>query len=160
LTIDGSGNLKVYLNGAEIVTDTSASTGALTDFNIGSQAGSDRWWDGKIDEFGIWEKELTPAEILILYKAGNGTAYPFTGQAKSSSIDFNNSTITTATLTSTEVSGSFDYELTADGGSNWESVTSGTAHTFSNTGTDLRWRATENAASTGEISQVTLTSYH
>jgi len=80
--------------------------------------------------------------------------------ALSSSIDYNNGTITTATLTSTETSGSFDYEMTADGGSNWESVTSGAAHTFTNTGTDLRWRATENAASTGEISKIEVTSYH
>jgi len=80
--------------------------------------------------------------------------------ALSKSIDFNNGTITVATLNSTEVSGSFTYELSADGGSNFESVTPGTAHTFTNTGTDLRFRITENAASTGEISQVTITNYH
>ncbi len=99
----------------------------------------------------------------------NGTATGWTsgsvdftsGQiALSKSIDFNNGIITSATLNSTEVSGSFTYELSADGGSNFESVTPGTAHTFSNTGTDLRFRITENAASTGEISQVTITDYH
>lgn len=79
--------------------------------------------------------------------------------AESESIDYNSGTITTAKLTSTEVSGSFDYEMTADG-SNWESVTSGTAHTFTNTGTDLRWRATENAAGTGEISQILIEDFH
>jgi len=75
-------------------------------------------------------------------------------------IDYNNSTITTATLTSTEVSGSFTYQMSANGGSNFETVTSGTAHTFTNTGTSLIWKATENAASTGEISQIKLTNYH
>jgi len=79
--------------------------------------------------------------------------------ALSSSIDFNNSTITVATLTSTEVSGSFTYEMTSNG-SDWESVTSGTAHTFTDTGTDLRWRATEDAASTGEISKIEVNTYH
>ena len=44
--------------------------------------------------------------------------------------------------------------------SSWESVTSGVAHTFTTTGTDLRWRATENSASTGEISEVAITSFH
>ena len=82
------------------------------------------------------------------------------GIAQSSSIDFNNGTITTATLTSTEVSGSFDYEMSANGGSNWEAVTSGIAKTFANSGTDLRWRATESAASTGEISEINITGYH
>lgn len=42
----------------------------------------------------------------------------------------------------------------------WETVTPGTAHTFSNTGTDLKFRITENSASTGEISQATITNYH
>ncbi len=79
--------------------------------------------------------------------------------AESTAIDFANGTITAATLTSTEVSGSFDYEMTADG-SNFESVTSGVAHTFSNTGTDLRWRATESGASTGEISKIVVSNYH
>ncbi|MCP6727614.1 MAG: hypothetical protein KJI69_06405 [Patescibacteria group bacterium] len=42
----------------------------------------------------------------------------------------------------------------------FETVTPGTAHTFTVTGTDLRFRITENAASTGEISQVIITNYH
>ena len=79
--------------------------------------------------------------------------------ALSLSIDYANSTITTATLISTEVSGSFTYELTANG-TDWETVTSGTAHSFTKTGTDLRWRATENDSSTGEISKVEINSYH
>ncbi|MCP6727482.1 MAG: hypothetical protein KJI69_05740 [Patescibacteria group bacterium] len=79
--------------------------------------------------------------------------------ALSKSVDFNNGTILAATLNSTEVSGSFTYEMAADG-STFETVTPGTAHTFSTTGTDLRFRITENAASTGEISQVTITNYH
>lgn len=34
-----------------------------------------------------------------------------------------------------------EYELTANGGVDWESVTPGTPHTFANTGGDIRWRA-------------------
>jgi len=79
--------------------------------------------------------------------------------ALSSSIDYNNSTITKATLTSTEVSGSFTYEMTADN-TNWEEVTSGVSHIFSDTGTDLRFRATENATSTGEISKIIVSDFH
>jgi len=79
--------------------------------------------------------------------------------AQSKPIDYNNGTITTAKLSATEVSGSFDYEMTADG-TNWESVTSGIAHAFTNTGTDLRWRATENNGSTGEISKIVIQDYH
>ena len=42
----------------------------------------------------------------------------------------------------------------------FEQVTSGTAHTFTNSGTDLRWRATENASSTGEITKLEIEDYH
>ncbi len=46
-------------------------------------------------------------------------------------------------------SGSPTIEATADGGSNWESVTNGEIHEFTNTGDDLRLRFT--AGGTGEI---------
>ena len=86
--------------------------------------------------------------------SGETTTYTSGQLAQSLAVALNDGTITTATLTATEVSGSFDYHMSADGGSNWESVSSGVAHTFTNTGTDLRWRATENAASTGEINNI------
>ena len=75
-------------------------------------------------------------------------------------MDFANGTITQVRLTSTVVSGAFLYEVTANGGSNWETTTSGTLHEFTNTGTDLRFRVTENATSTGEISEIKLQEYH
>lgn len=127
--------------------------------------------DGFLDDADhfIQQKSNSYTEDFIDtdFEDTNGTATWNTGSLDftsgqiglSSSIDFNNGTITTATLNTTESSGSFTYELTADG-TNWESVTPGTAHTFSNTGTDLRWRITENAASTGSITQITLTNYH
>jgi len=34
-------------------------------------------FDGEIDEFGIWERVLTDAEILELYNSGSGLTYPF-----------------------------------------------------------------------------------
>ncbi len=136
---------------------------------------NDKWGDGtdtfesEVTAFMMqYQNSYTEEFIDDDFEDDSGTATGWTsgsvdftsGQiALSLSIDYNNGTITAATLTITEVSGSFDYEMTADG-SNWESVTSGVAHTFSNTGTDLRWRATENAASTGEISQITITNYH
>ena len=136
---------------------------------------NDKWGDGT-DTFNAaadsfiqqFENSYTENFIDDDFEDTNGTATGWTsgsvdftsGQiALSKSVDFNNSTITVATLNSTEVSGSFTYEMAADG-STFESVTPGTAHTFSVTGTDLRFRITENAASTGEISQVTIINYH
>jgi len=78
-----------------------------------------------------------------------GGQITFTGgeTASSLTIYMNNETISSATLTAVD-SGSIDYYLSADGGANWEKVTSGVTHTFTNQGTDLRWRAT----STGSAS--------
>ena len=38
-----------------------------TDFVIGSQLGYSESWYGKIDEFGVWNRILTPQEITDLY---------------------------------------------------------------------------------------------
>ena len=62
-------------------------------------------------------------------------------------------TITKAKLTSDSTT-NLTFEMTADN-SNWESVTSGTIHTFTNTGSDLRFRATASGAAT--ISLITIT---
>ena len=136
---------------------------------------NDKWGDGTdtfesevVDFIMQYQNSYTEDFIDTDFEDSNGTAtgwdsgsVDFTsGQiALSSSIDYNNGTITTATLDSTEVSGSFDYEMAADG-STFESVTPGTAHTFSVTGTDLRFKITENAASTGEISKIIIVTYH
>jgi len=59
------------------------------------------------------------------------------------------------TATATIPSGaSITYQMTANGGTNWEAVTSGTSHTFTNTGTDLRWRAT--LTGTARIDQIVI----
>ena len=64
--------------------------------------------------------------------------------AQSTTIDYNNGTITQAKMTivldTTQEINDYDYYLTADGGTNWESTTPGILHTFTNTGTDLRWK--------------------
>lgn len=78
--------------------------------------------------------------------------------AQTSSIDFRHKTITRVLVNSTEVSGTFLYEATADG-TNYETVTPGTSHNFTDTGQDLRIRVTESAATTGEISQLTASGY-
>jgi hypothetical protein len=70
---------------------------------------------------------------------------------------FNDGTITRATMNLTPVTGvttDLTLELTADGGSNWESVTLSVEHTFTNTGNDLRFRLT--ASGTVSLSLMTI----
>ena len=79
---------------------------------------------------------------------------------RSSSIDLTNTTVTTAKATFTgSGAGTPTFYLTADGGTNWETVTSGTAKTFSNTGTDLRWRV-DSAGGTYNLTKVVIEEYH
>ncbi len=78
----------------------------------------------------------------------------------STAIDFNNGVITVAKITVTSSSGTFTIEMSANGGTNYQTVTSGSSFTFTNSGTDLRWRITESGASTGTITEVLVDGYH
>lgn len=80
----GTGTCEVYLDGSSLGTVThntytgsSNTTGAFSISSLGS--GIQWYWDGKIDEFGIWSKWLANDEIASLYNSGSGLAYPFTG---------------------------------------------------------------------------------
>jgi len=96
-TYDGD-TLILYINGVEKARDESIS-GIITTFNesvfFGSRAGSSQWFNGKIDEVGIWSRVLNSTEISELY---NGLAYPFgftpTGIEVSLDSPTNNSLIT------------------------------------------------------------------
>jgi hypothetical protein len=53
-------------------------------YNFGIRDGSNpiifgRIFDGQLDEWGIWDRVLTPGEIAALYNNGEGLAYPFDG---------------------------------------------------------------------------------
>ncbi|MFA7663135.1 MAG: fibronectin type III domain-containing protein, partial [Patescibacteria group bacterium] len=67
-----------------------------------------------------------------------------------------------ATLTATETvpaGTSITYYLSADGGTNWEEVTSGAEHVFVETGSDLRWKAileTTDSSKTSAISEIAI----
>jgi len=70
---------------------------------------------------------------------------------QSNTVYKNNETITQAKLTA-EDSGNVNYYMSADTGSNWESVTPGVSHTFTNTGQELKWRAS--ATGSASISSI------
>ena len=61
----------------------------------------------------------------------------------------NSATVTTAVLTATYV-GTATFDITADG-TNWETVTNGTSHTFASVGTTPKWRARTGTASPATI---------
>jgi len=77
----GTGNVRIYVNNTQYTT-ASARTGIFNSsapFRIGH---ADRfasltngYFDGLIDEVGIWTKELTSTEVSDLYNSGAGIPY-------------------------------------------------------------------------------------
>ena len=75
----------LYFNGGE--EDSVTTAYPVNCYNWAPQPGiiggfktsaiSNDYFDGIIDEVGIWDKVLTPEEITDLYNSGDGLAYPF-----------------------------------------------------------------------------------
>jgi len=76
--------IKISVNDGTM--NTAATAGAfpavgVEGFAIGSAKSSafNVGWNGRIDEFGIWKRLLTAAEITSMYNGGSGITYPFIG---------------------------------------------------------------------------------
>lgn len=85
--------------------------------------------------------EGAPSDWDILFSRWSG--YLSNKQAQSKKINTANATINKATLTASHNlnGGAINYFLSANGGINWEPVTTGVEHTFTHQGNDLRWKA-------------------
>jgi hypothetical protein len=92
VVLDRSDKLKIYLNGTlqglTVTSGTNDLTPHTTNYNnthpfrIGAYTASDNttpiaFFNGKIDEFNIWNRVLTPTEVTELYKCSFGSFYPF-----------------------------------------------------------------------------------
>lgn len=74
---------KVYINGTNVTSsDGTPSTmlAGTADFIIGNRTGlpAGGYFDGIVDEVGIWNRELTAGEASQLYNGGQGSQYAFT----------------------------------------------------------------------------------
>jgi len=72
-------DIKIYRNGAEIIgglSDEGNWSNTNESFLVGKNyQGNDstrKWWNGSIDELGIWNRSLTLAEVDELYNNGTG----------------------------------------------------------------------------------------
>jgi len=82
-------NCYLYIN--NILNGTVASCNGdisgASELAIGSNyAGVLYYWNGKIDETGIWNKALNATERTIIYNGGLGKQYPFTSATPNSTI--------------------------------------------------------------------------
>jgi hypothetical protein len=78
VVVTKSGNdYKLYVNGAEVNSSTQAGgvfSNTIKTY-IGASRGTSNWYDGIIDEFGIWNRTLSSSEIYFLYNSGAGLAF-------------------------------------------------------------------------------------
>lgn len=86
VTKSATTTVKFYVDGAQFGTDqTLSNSGAIFDsttaFQMGrfEQSSNTTYLDGIMDEWGVWSRALTDAEIDELYNNGAGLSYPFTG---------------------------------------------------------------------------------
>lgn len=75
MTYDSTNGGIVYVNGSS--DGTFAANGAIntggSEFFLGyQQTYANRYWDGAIDEVGVWSRSLTSGEISTLYNGGSG----------------------------------------------------------------------------------------
>lgn len=85
LTYDGS-TVSCYVNAGTpqtVASSGNGGSGGSDSFTIGCDVntgtGADQFfYDGMVDEVGIWSRALSSAEVTELYNGGAGIQYPFT----------------------------------------------------------------------------------
>jgi hypothetical protein len=78
---NSAGRVYGYINGSLVVNFTSSGTGScgtVEPLNLGVfNAVGGAWFNGLIDEVGVWKRVLSPSELTTLYNSGVGNSYPF-----------------------------------------------------------------------------------
>lgn len=85
-TYDSTNGLSGYVNASLDKNVAAAGTLATTAQStwIGGSAIGGRYFNGIVDEVGIWSRALTSTEISQLYNSGSGLQYPFSGGSTAS----------------------------------------------------------------------------
>lgn len=69
MTYDGT-NQRIYLNAVKLITQAASGNGTSTfanQFRLGSNQGVTEWWNGLIDDFAIFNRVLSDAEVMMLF---------------------------------------------------------------------------------------------
>ncbi|MFW9935191.1 MAG: hypothetical protein ACFFDU_06770 [Candidatus Thorarchaeota archaeon] len=137
LSARGSGGVRLIdaqnVNNVNILTTYAAATQAL-----------------QITVHGdfVYAANRNTLEIFRLFRGAGACYATGTSIAQSTVVDATTEIIYSATLTQTaNIPGGtgISWQLSADGGTNWEPVTPGVPHAFTHQGSDLRYRATFNS---------------
>lgn len=76
VTYDGT-TCRLYRNGVLRQSSVRTYSGAVQPFYLGVRDTLIDYWNGRLDEVGLWSRQLQLSEIQQLYNSGNGLAYPF-----------------------------------------------------------------------------------
>jgi hypothetical protein len=72
--VNNSNLTEMYINGIKVDTLQHSLTDVMDNgsyvFGNGQGAVNNRWWEGKLDDIGIWNRALTQQEISNLYNGG------------------------------------------------------------------------------------------
>lgn len=80
-SLSGNNNrIRIYKDGVQLGADVTynqaANFTATANFALGCEGTAGACLNGLLDEWGVWNRELTAAEISTLYNAGVGLTYP------------------------------------------------------------------------------------
>jgi hypothetical protein len=96
-----NGTYSVYKNGVLVNNVNSAISLIGSSFTIGNQIGNlNEYWNGKLDDIGLWNRALTQQEITQLYQQGQAT-YLWSNGATTPSITVSPAQTTSYTCTIT-----------------------------------------------------------
>jgi hypothetical protein len=76
VTYDGT-TCRLYRNAVLRQSSVRAYSGAAAPFYIGVRDTLVDYWNGRLDEVGLWSRQLQLSEVQQLYNSGAGLAYPF-----------------------------------------------------------------------------------
>lgn len=74
---NNSGLFTIYVNGSSVGSTSLTADFSGAPFKIGLGYGGIAYFNGGIDEIGVWSRALSGAEITELYNSGAGLTYPF-----------------------------------------------------------------------------------
>lgn len=70
-------NLQVNNGGVDTTTSVPSTRDQAAPFALGAMSSGALFWDGRIDEVGLWKQVLTSGDRTDLYNSGAGVTYPF-----------------------------------------------------------------------------------
>lgn len=70
-------NIRVDNGATNSISYTAGGRSGNAEFRLGALANAAQFWNGNIDDVGLWNRVLTSDEQATIWNSGNGITYPF-----------------------------------------------------------------------------------